>query len=160
MRHRLANIEDRQSIYELYMEESANPFLTYDPMNSDAFNSIFKALLDTGSLFVVENDAGLIGTYRLISKSDRQLHIAYLGSFTTRKVLQGKGFGKQILDHIKAYLIEQGKKRLELTVDVHNAPAISLYKKTDLEIEGLLRNNYRRSDTGQYYDEYIMAVLL
>ncbi len=109
---------------------------------------------------MAEENKEIIATYRLIPKTDRQAHIVYLGSFTTRKFRQGRGYGKQILDHIKAYLIELGKTKIELTVDIHNAAAINLYKKAGFEIEGHVRNSYTRSDTGKYYDEYLMGVLL
>ncbi|MFC0774768.1 GNAT family N-acetyltransferase [Terrimonas alba] len=160
MKYRPANTKDRQIIYQLYMEESANPFLTYDYMNETDFESLYKKLLKTDTLFVAEENKEIIATYRLISKTDRQAHTVYLGGFTIRKDRQGRGYGKQILDHIKAYLIDSGKSRIELTVDIHNAAAISLYKKAGFEIEGQVRNSYKRSDTGKYYDEYLMGVLL
>ena len=160
MNYRPAAIKDGQIIYQLYMEESANPFLTYDYMNEKDFEPLYKKLFKTGTLFVAEENKEIIATYRLIPKTDRQAHIVYLGSFTTRKDRQGRGYGKQILDHIKAYLIELGKTKIELTVDIHNAAAINLYKKAGFEIEGHVRNSYTRSDTGKYYDEYLMGVLL
>lgn len=160
MIHRLASPEDFDSIYDLYMEESANPYLTYDPMAKLEFTAIYNQLLKTETVFVVEDESEIIATYRLIPKTDRQAHTVYLGGFTIKKEWQGKGYGAKILLHIKAYAIEQGKKRIELTVDINNAGAIALYKKTGFEIEGQIRKSYRRSDTNKYYDEYLMGVLL
>ena len=142
------------------MEEKANPFLTYDPMPEKDFEHIYKKLLKTDTLFVVTDADAIIATYRLIPKTDRQAHIVYLGSFAVRKDQQGRGIGKKILDHIKAYVIEQGKSKIELTVDMNNAAAIALYKKAGFEIEGQVRNSYKRGDTGKFYDEYLMGVLL
>lgn len=160
MIHRLASSRDFDSIYDLYMEESANPYLTYDPMSTEDFISIYNQLLKTKTLFVVENEGAIIATYRLIPKTDRQAHTVYLGSFTISKNLQGKGFGKKILEHIKTYAAEQHKIRIELTVDINNAGAIALYKKSGFDVEGLVRKSYRLSTTSEYYDEYLMAVLL
>jgi putative acetyltransferase len=160
MLHRLASSRDFDSIYDLYMEESANPYLTYDPMSKEDFTSIYNRLLKTETLFVVENEGAIIATYRLIPKTDRQAHTVYLGSFTISKNLQGRGFGKKILDHIKTYAAEQNKIRIELTVDINNAGAIALYKKSGFDVEGLVRKSYRLNTTNEYYDEYLMAVLL
>ena len=160
MIHRLSSPQDFESIYDLYMEESANPYLTYDPMGKHNFTVIYKQLLKTETVFVVENEGETIATYRLIPKTDRQAHTIYLGSFTIKKDFQGKGFGKTIMEYIKAHALEQHKIRIELTVDINNAGAIALYKKSGFDVEGLVRKSYRLSSTNEYYDEYLMAVLL
>lgn len=160
IQYRMARLVDREAVYELYMEPSANPYLTFDPMDKAAFAPLYEKLLSTKSLFVAEENNYVIGTYRLIHKTDRQAHTVYLGSFTIAKSKQGRGLGMQVINHIKAFLKEQGKSRLELTVDVNNIPAIALYKKAGMEIEGRIRNSYSRSDTNLFYDEYLMAVLL
>lgn len=160
MIHRLATLKDFTPVFDLYMEKSANPHLTFDPMSMEDFKTIYKKLLKTETVFVVEDERSVIATYRLISKTDRQAHTLYLGSFTIKKEQQGKGFGTQILTHIKAFALERNKTRIELTVDINNAAGISLYKKTGFLIEGQIRNSYRRSDTNEYYDEYLMGVLL
>lgn len=160
IQYRMATKTDREVVYDLYMEPSGNPYLTYDPMSREDFPPLFEKLLATETLYIVEENKAIIGTYRLIPKTDRQAHTVYLGSFTIAKSKQGRGLGLQVINHIMAYLKELGKSRLELTVDVDNAAAIALYKKAGMEIEGRIRNSYRRSDTNQYYDEYLMAVLL
>lgn len=160
MIHRLATLQDFESIYDLYMEESANPYLTYDSMDKQDFTVIYNQLLKIETLFVVENEGEIIATYRLIPKTDRQAHTVYLGSFTLKKNQQGKGFGKKILEHIKAQAMGQQKIRIELAVDINNVAAIALYKKSGFEVEGQVRKSYRLSTTNEYYDEYLMAVLL
>ena len=89
MIHRLATLNDINSVYELYMDKAANPYLTYDEMESDKFVDVYVGLLQTASLFVVELDQEIISTYRLISKENRQAHTWYLGSFTIKKKMQG-----------------------------------------------------------------------
>ncbi|MGZ8552885.1 MAG: N-acetyltransferase family protein [Chitinophagaceae bacterium] len=160
MLHRLASPEDFENIYELYMEESANPYLTYDPVSKQDFSVIYDQLLETKTVFIVENEGRIIATYRLIPKTARQAHTVYLGSFTIRRDFQGKGFGKKILVHIRDYAAAHHKIRIELTVDVNNAAAIALYKKAGFEVEGTVRKSYRLNATNEYYDEYLMALLL
>jgi RimJ/RimL family protein N-acetyltransferase len=160
MIHRFASEKDFNVVYDLYMDETANPFLTYDPMSRDAFKTIFTGLLKTETLYIAEKDNDIVATYRLVSKSDRQAHTYYLGSFTIKKTMQGKGLGKEILSAIIKSAKEKGKRRIELTVDLTNMPAIALYEKMGFLIEGVVRDSYQLAATGGYYDEYLMALLL
>ena len=159
MIHRQAHAKDFDAVYELYMDERANPYLTYDPMDREQFRPIFDSVLKSQTLYVVEGDQGIIGTYRLISKSDRQQHTVYIGGFTIKQNLQGQGLGSKILSFIKTDCSAKGKTRLELTVDVNNAGAIALYKKMGFVVEGVLKNSYKLSSTNLYYDEYLMAYI-
>lgn len=156
---RPATGKDLADIYALYMDEEANRFLTYDPMPLEAFVSLYKELLDSGTLYVMEIDNQVVGTYRLIRKSARQAHILYLGGFTIKHSEKGKGLGKLALSHI----IEEAKtnniKRIELTVDLHNHAAVNLYKKLGFETEGVMRKNYFLAADGMYYDEYLMSLV-
>ena len=160
MIYRLAAEKDLADVYALYMDEEANRFLTYDPMSVDAFTPLYKELLDSGTLYVMEMDNQVLGTYRLIRKPARQSHILYLGGFTIKHTEKGKGLGRQALAHI----IEEAKaaniKRIELTVDLQNHAAVNLYKKMGFETEGIIRKNYFLAAEGRYYDEYLMSLII
>ena len=157
MIHRLAADPDFEVVFHLYMDKRSNPYLTYDIMSKDDFREEYRSLLKTGTLYVVETEAGIVSTYRLIPKANRQAHIVYLGGFTIAPSFQGKGFGLKILEEIKRKIISDGKIRIELTVDVDNERAISLYKRAGFEIEGRVKKSYRLSATGLYYDEFLMG---
>src|SRR6187431_1600556 len=101
MIHRPATLNDIDAVYELYMDKVANPYLTYDEMERDKFVDIYVGLLQTNTLFVAELDDEIVSTYRLIPKQNRQAHTWYLGSFTVKNSMQGKGLGLQVLEHIK-----------------------------------------------------------
>lgn len=160
MHSRLAQIGDFDFVYEVYMDEEANPYLTFDYMEREAFKKVYSTLLQTNTLFIAEENDERVGTYRLIPKENRQAHCVYLGSFGVKPAAKGKGYGYRILEAIKQSSRQQGFLRLELTVDVNNERAIRTYQKAGLEIEGRIRKSYRLAATGQYYDEYLMAVLL
>lgn len=160
LNHRLAQEHDLERVFELYMEPGANAFLTFDLMLIQDFSPIFNSMLSDNDLYVCEAGQKVIATYRLIRKAHRQSHILYLGGFTIDKSYKGQGLGFQILEHIKKEAQSRNKRRVELTVDTENAIAINLYRKVGFEIEGKLKNNYRLSSTGKYYDEYLMALLL
>ena len=160
MIHRLADAKDFDDVYDLYMDDYANAYLTYDPMSKEAFKPIYASVMNTGTLYVVEQNGEVIATYRLISKTDRQQHTVYLGGFTIKDTSRGKGLGAKVLDAIKEQCRENKKIRLELTVDVDNIAAIGLYKKGGFVTEGTVRKSYKLSRTNQFYDEYLMAVIL
>ncbi|MBC7827814.1 MAG: GNAT family N-acetyltransferase [Chitinophagaceae bacterium] len=160
MKHRLAIEKDIDFVYDLYMDEVSNPYLTYDPMSKKEFENIYYELLPENTLYIVEIDDRVIASYRLIPKKDRQAHIFYIGGFVVNHAMKGKGFGSKILSHIKDFATKHGKKRIELTVDIENEPAIKLYSKIGFMIEGRIRNSYKRSTTNKYYDEYFMGLTL
>jgi len=160
MLHRLATEEDFDFVYDVYMHPDSNPYLTYDPMPENDFKKIFQHLLTTHSLYVALEGANLIGTYRLISKENRQAHCVYFGSFGIASSFKGKGYGFKVLQGIKENVKQNGQSRIELTVDVNNQAAIHLYQKAGFEMEGTIRNSYKLNTTGQFYNEYLMAVLL
>jgi L-phenylalanine/L-methionine N-acetyltransferase len=160
MTHRLASDADFDFIYKVYMDKSSNPYLTYDPMEREAFRPIFGDLLKTGSLYIVCELESPVGTYRLIPKENRQKHCVYLGSFGIDSERKGRGYGFKILEELKAIVKKEGRSRIELTVDVNNSAAIHLYTKAGFETEGRLRNSYKLASGDSFYDEYLMAVLL
>jgi len=160
MTYRLANTNDFNAVYNLYMDEYANAYLTYDPMSKEEFKPIYESVLNTQTLYVVELNGEVMATYRLISKTDRQQHTVYLGGFTIKDTSRGKGYASQILSAIKNHCKENNKIRIELTVDVDNMAAIGLYKKAGFETEGIVRKSYKLSSTNRFYDEFLMACIL
>jgi RimJ/RimL family protein N-acetyltransferase len=160
LQYRLAIVNDMHSIYEMYMDQSSNKYLTYDPMTETAFAGIYNELLSSGTLFVVTDGALIVATFRLIPKTHRQSHVLYLGSFVTSFAMQGMGIGSKALAFIREYAISNGFKRIELTVDIQNEAALYLYKKAGFTVEGIVKKSYRLEATGLYYDEYLMALLL
>ncbi|HUR10297.1 MAG TPA: GNAT family N-acetyltransferase [Flavitalea sp.] len=160
MHSRLATADDIDDVFGLYMDPVSNPYLTYDVMTKKEFYPLYSQLIESATLFVVEEDEMVIATYRLIPKHFRQSHIFYLGSFVIRREMQGKGIGSMVLAQMIAYAKSENIVRLELTVDLHNKAAIRLYTKMGFDIEGIVKKNYRLASTGKYYDEYLMALIL
>ena len=160
MTHRIATLNDFDIVHSLYMDDYANAYLTYDPMSKEAFKPIFESVVNTQTLYVVEENGEVIATYRLIPKTDRQQHTVYLGGFTIKDSARGKGMGSKVLAGIKENCKKNKKIRIELTVDVDNIVAIHLYKKAGFETEGTVKKSYTRSNTNQFYDEYLMALIL
>lgn len=160
IKHRLASPGDFDAVFDLHMDDTSNRYLTYDPMDRDEFRPVYHDLLKTNTLYVAEKNNQIIASYRLIPKENRQSQTIYLGGFVIKSNLKGKGLGSKILEHIKKEAASGGKKRIELTVDLKNEAAINLYKKLGFEIEGVVRMSYRLKSTNEYFDEYLMGLLL
>src|SRR5687767_7931840 len=97
---RQAERRDFDVVYDLYMDQDSNPFLTYDPMGKADFQKIFDSLLPTATLYVAASRNEVIATWRLIPKTDRQQHTVYLGGFSIKSSWKGKGIGTRVLQHI------------------------------------------------------------
>jgi hypothetical protein len=52
--HRLALEKDFDAVYDLYMDENSNRFLTYDPVEKEEFETVYKELHGTNTLYLVE----------------------------------------------------------------------------------------------------------
>ena len=157
--HRLALKKDFEAVYELYMDENMNRYLTYDPMERKEFEPIYNELLGTKTLYIAKIGNEVVASYRLIRKTNRESGTIYLGGFVVKNSFQSKGVGAKILSHIKDALRPQDIKRIELTVNIDNERGIRFYKKHGFELEGHIKKSYKLSSTGKYYDEYIMAFI-
>lgn len=69
---------------------------------------------------------------------------------------RGTGGGRLLLDRIVEHAREHGCHKIELEVWVDNARAISLYATSGFDVEGLLRDHYRRKD-GSLRSVLVMA---
>jgi L-phenylalanine/L-methionine N-acetyltransferase len=102
-------------------------------------------------------DGRIVGCADVIQYKGRRRHAAGIGL-----CLHDDFHGRLIGTALMAALIELADdwldlKRLELTVQTDNAPAIRLYTKFGFEVEGTLRANAFRG--GVYVDAYAMARL-
>jgi putative acetyltransferase len=111
-----------------------------------------------GELLLVAEQAeqlvGLAGLHSLGS-SPRVAHVRSLGIWVLPEA-QGQGVGRQLMDALIDYADNWlGVRRLELTVNVDNAPALALYKRCGFELEGT-HKGYALRD-GQYVDCFSLA---
>jgi RimJ/RimL family protein N-acetyltransferase len=85
-------------------------------------------------------------------------HAVVLGMSVDRE-WRNRGVGSMLIRRAMEWAKNSGVvTRIELNVFVQNEMAIHLYQKFGFEIEGRRRNAIRRH--GEYYDDYIMALLL
>ncbi len=77
----------------------------------------------------------------------------YLFDFAIADELQGNRLGYHFLKIIIGNIKEQGFKRMSLTVDTENEPAIGLYEKIGFKITETSMDEY-----GKSHDRYIMVM--
>lgn len=83
-------------------------------------------------------------------------HSAYI-VIGIRQAFQRQGIGSKLFDKLDEWARKNQLKRLELTVEVSNTPAINLYEKQGFSIEGIKRKTMLVD--GEFVDEYMMAKL-
>ena len=157
--HRLATDGDLKTVYDIYMHESVVPFLGYDPMSLDTFKSVYTEFRSDNSFFIYEIDGAIAGFYKIFRRSGRTWHVAYLGILAVSPQFQGAGVGKRLMSDVIKSQRQQGVKRIELIVESDNTGGVAFYKKLGFEIEGTLKNFYKRANEDHFVDDYIMGLV-
>ena len=152
--------EDFDQVYEIYMDETVNPYVNFEIISKEAFHPIFDELLKGGGLQVYELEGKVISALIVSRFQHRLKHLAYIGAFGIKRSHQGKGIGTKIMQELIRDLQADGVKRLELRVEADNKRAISFYRKLGFKKEGTLRNYMNRETDSNYVDVHIMGLLL
>jgi ribosomal protein S18 acetylase RimI-like enzyme len=154
---RLAELNDLKSVFSIYMDSKVVPFLGFDPMPIEAFQPIFRELVESRCFFVYEVSGELAGFYKASRHPGRASHVAYVGSLAVAPKFQGRGIATAMITEAIEELLQLGVKRIELIVESDNTHALAFYARLGFEIEGKLRKFYKRAHESTYVDDYIMS---
>jgi RimJ/RimL family protein N-acetyltransferase len=156
---------DAQAFLELCLRlDDETRFMMYEPgerrttvaEQAAAIRSLIAADRDT--ILVAESDGQLVGYVAATGgEFRRRAHARYIVAGVLLSHA-GQGIGSRLFAELERWARDKGLHRLELSVMVHNAAGIGLYRKHGFEIEGTLRHNVQV--VGEYVDEYAMAKLL
>ena len=83
--HRLAELSDLEPVFAIYMDATVVPFLGYDPMPIEAFQPIFRELVESRCFFVYEVSGELAGFYKAARHPGRASHVGYQNEVTSRR---------------------------------------------------------------------------
>lgn len=121
-------------------------------------NLITSYLTNKDDLFVgAFSEHEIVGFLSAKRGSFRRIrHSAYI-VIGIRQAFQRQGIGSKLFDKLDEWARKNQLKRLELTVEVSNTPAINLYEKQGFSIEGIKRKTMLVD--GEFVDEYMMAKL-
>ncbi len=86
-------------------------------------------------------------------------HKAEFG-ITVHDDYQNLGLGTAMTRHMIEIARVKGLKKISLTVVTENCRAIRVYEKCGFKVEGRLEKDHYNYVTGDYGDDYIMALLL
>jgi putative acetyltransferase len=85
--------------------------------------------------------------------------VATLGTLATHPQFHGQGIGTQFMQQLFKKLRDDGISRIELYVESDNLNAQHFYKKLGFQLEGVLKDYFKRPCEEQYVDEYLMAII-
>lgn len=92
------------------------------------------------------------------AKHDNFSHIAKIGAVYINKNYRRKGLGKMLLQEmVKDILQNKNIKKIKLTVNKTQKPAIVLYNSLGFKIVGTMRKEFKIS--GKYHDAYLMELM-
>ncbi len=107
--------------------------------------------------YAIENEK-VVGWCDIVrSENPRMNHRGNMGMGIIPE-FRGQGVGTKLLSEALDHAKKIGLEKVELQVNVANAPAIALYKKLGFEVEGTIKK-YRKLD-GIYFDCMFMGKFL
>ena len=159
MRREIAR-KDFDQVYEIYMDETVNPYVNFEIMSKEAFHSIFNELVERGGLQVYVFEGEVISAFVVSRFQHRLKHLVYIGAFGIKQRYQGQGIGTKIMQELIRDLRADGVRRIELRVEADNQRAFSFYKKLGYKTEGTLRRYMKREKDADYVDVHLMSLLL
>ncbi len=113
-----------------------------------------------GVVRTIEGQKKIVASATLaFSNQQSTKHVADFG-IVVHDDYQNKGLGTILTKYLLEIAKERGINRVTLKVVTENERAIHVYKKIGFKVEGKLVNNHYNYNTGQYGDDYIMAICL
>ena len=122
---RLAVREDLAAVHAIYTHPRVVPYLGYDPMPLEEFESIFAGLLATGAFFVAIHEGLVRGFYRVNRQRGRSRHVAILETLAVAPAEHGTGFAMEMVGEALDAMVADGILRVELMVEADNPRGIS-----------------------------------
>jgi RimJ/RimL family protein N-acetyltransferase len=109
-----------------------------------------------GVYFIATESSEMIGFLGAFpGEFTRTRGIVYVAHVGVRETRRGRGIGSALFEALEAWARAQRARRLELRVDVGNARALALYRRSGFEIEGRVPDATRIGD--QWRDHYWMS---
>ena len=154
---RLATQNDFDALYEIYMDESVNPYMLHEVMNKEDFKPVFADIINRDYSWVFEQDGIVISMCSAIIGTARASHVATLATLGMKQTQQGKGLGKEFVEDIINTLKDNGINRIDLMAEADNEKALRFYKAMGFQIDGRLPKYFKREHSKEYVDEILMS---
>ncbi|OGT36429.1 MAG: hypothetical protein A3F11_06390 [Gammaproteobacteria bacterium RIFCSPHIGHO2_12_FULL_37_14] len=155
---RRATPDDFDALYEIWMQDHINPFMSFEQMPKNEFRPIFDQLFKASDIYVIEDAGQVVAARRIIFDSDDHAHTAYFASFGVHKDHLRKGYG-ELFYNVFIDLIRSKRPditRIELTQETDNDPALRLANKMGFKVEAAFPDWLPRT-TGTHKDKWYIA---
>jgi RimJ/RimL family protein N-acetyltransferase len=158
---RVGTIEDFSELYPIYMHPSVNPYLSFEVMSKEDFAPIFHELLQSSKLYVYENvDGRVAATCMVVRQARRCAHTVCLSTLATNPNYHRQGIGSTFMrELIQVVRKDPTIKRIELYAEADNESALNFYKKLGFQVEGCLKNYFKRATDHHFVDELVLAMI-
>ena len=157
---REAESRDLDTLHSYYMHESVVYYMGFDYVPREDFDKLFAELAAEGKFLVYESANRILGACRVVRRSHRMQHVAYIGTTVVDPNEQHAGIGTSMMRTLLHDLYQDGVRRFEVFVACDNTNSVSFFKKLGFQVEGHMKNFFRRSGASDYSDEYMLALLL
>lgn len=164
--YRNAQVEDAEKIVDFYnFVGGETTYLSFEkdeyPLNvEEQVNSIKSLEGNQTNIMLLAMDGDEIAGIATINSSHKikARHEGELGIVVAKKY-QGQGIGTELITQLIEWARGNGvTTRIRLDTRTDNPKAVSLYLKFGFVVEGCCRNSTLLD--GQYYDLYIMGMML
>lgn len=117
---------------------------------------VIPVLIRYGLVTIAEKmpEGEIAGVCQVI-RSYRDASAAFIHSFYVRPRLRGRHIGRMILSSVLEKAAGDGFRKIDLTVDPENRPAVSLYRSAGFRMSSLLRDEYGK---GVHRDLYTLKL--
>lgn len=157
---RRATNDDFDALFHIYMDVNVNRFLNFEIMDKDTFHPIFSELMNSGELYVYSDDKQVMATCIVMRQKRRAQHVVSLGTLAVHPDFQRKDIGKQFMEKLFKLLKDRGISRIDLCVEADNPVAQTFYKKLGFQLEGVLKQYFKRPYENHYVDEHMMVLFI
>lgn len=152
--------DDFDTVYGIYMDETVNPFMVYDPMPKAEFRPIFEEeFLKRDYFWLFQHEGEDAGMASVVIGPGRNSHAATILTLGIIPAHQAKGLGKKIMLEIIEFLRAKGIKRIDLAAEADNERGLAFYKKLGFQIDGIMPKYIKRRSDGHYVDEVLMSIV-
>jgi ribosomal protein S18 acetylase RimI-like enzyme len=95
-----------------------------------------------------------------VPEKRRAKHVVTLGTLATHPDYQGQGVGTRFMTTLIQLLKQKGIKRIDLCAEEDNPKALAFYQKLGFQLEGVLKQYFKRPYEDKYVNEHLLALLL
>lgn len=130
IRLKQASADDRDGLVAMYQDfDPAQRAQGVPPSDPDRVEPWVQTILDSGVHVLARHDDRVVGHAMLVPDTEDAFELAIF----VHQDYQGAGIGGQLIRHLLGAGAAAGTRRIWLTVERWNAPAISLYQSVGFE---------------------------